>query len=72
MGLADIISAEDRVSVKFSDFYTLVKGCAEREVISNGLKYRIPHAHILAMLGELPEPEVAADVQKEAEDNGND
>lgn len=35
MGLADIISAEDRVSVKFSDFYTLVKGCAERAEVQN-------------------------------------
>lgn len=66
MGFVDMITAEDRVSVKFSDFYEMVKGCAEREVISNGLKRKIPHAHILAMLGELPEPEVAADVRREA------
>lgn len=72
MGIVDVFSAEDRVDVKFSTFYELVKGCAEREFITNGLKRRIPHAHILAMLGELPEPEVAADVQKEAMDNGND
>lgn len=56
MGLADVFSAEDRVAVKFSDFYELVKGCTEREVITNGLKYRIPHAHILAMLDEHTEP----------------
>jgi hypothetical protein len=70
MGLADVFSAEDRVAVKFSDFYELVKGCTEREVITNGLKYKIPHAHILAMLDELPE--VAADVQKEDASDGND
>lgn len=57
MGFADLFSAEDRVSVKFSDFYELVKGCAEREVITNGLRHSIPHAHILAMLGELEEIE---------------
>ena len=72
MGLLDEFAAEDRVDVKFSTFYELVKGCAEREFITNGLKHKIPHAHILAMLGELPEPGVAADVQKEAVSYGND
>lgn len=72
MGILAAFAAEDRVDVKFSTFYELVKGCAEREFISNGLKRKIPHAHILAMLGELPEPEVAADAQKEAVSNGND
>ena len=72
MGILDAFAAEDRVDVKFSTFYEPVKGCAEREFITNGLKYKIPHAHILAMLGELPEPEVAADVQKEAVSYGND
>lgn len=66
MGIVDMFSAEDRVDVRFSTFYELVKGCAEREFITNGLKHKIPHAHILAMLNELPEPEVAADVQREA------
>lgn len=72
MGILEAFAAEDRVDVKFSTFYELVKGCAEREFITNGLKHKIPHAHILAMLGELPEPGVAADVQKEAVSNGND
>lgn len=72
MGILDAFAAEDRVDVKFSTFYEQVKGCAEREFITNGLKHKIPHAHILAMLGELPEPGVAADVQKEAVSNGND
>lgn len=74
MGILDAFAAEDRVDVKFSTFYELVKGCAEREFITNGLKHKIPHAHILVMLGELPEPEpeVAADVRKEAVSYGND
>ena len=49
--------------MKFPDFYELVKGCTEREIITNGLKYKIPHAHILAMLDELPEA-----AEKEDED----
>ena len=72
MGILGAFAAEDRVDVKFSTFYELVKGCAEREFITNGLKHKIPHAHILAMLGERPEPGVAADVQKEAVSYGND
>lgn len=72
MGILDAFAAEERVDVKFSTFYELVRGCAEREFITNGLKYKIPHAHILAMLGELPEPDVTANMQKEAMDNGND
>lgn len=67
MGLADIFSAEDRVAVKFPDFYELVKGCTEREIITNGLKYKIPHAHILAMLDELPEA-----AEKKEDEDGND
>lgn len=63
MGLVDMFSAEDRVAVKFSDFYELIKGCTEREIITNGLKHRIPHAHILAMLDELPEQSEVADKQ---------
>ena len=57
MGVMDMFNAEDRVTVKFSDFYNLLKGCTEREFITNGLKYKIPHAHILAMLNELEETE---------------
>ena len=49
MGILDVFAAEDRVDVRFSTFYELVKGCAEREFITNGLKRKIPHAHILAM-----------------------
>lgn len=49
MGLADMFSAEDRVGVKFSDFYELVKQAAMSEIMLNGIKTRIPHAHIEAM-----------------------
>ena len=72
MGILDAFAAEDRVDVKFSTFYEMAKGCVERQVITNGLKHKIPHAHILAMLNELPEPDVTANMQKEAMNNGND
>lgn len=48
--IVDIISGEDRVQVKFTDFYNLVKGCTERDVLMNGIKNKIPHAHIQCMI----------------------
>ena len=62
MGLADMFGAEDRVSVKFSDFYELVKGCTERDVMINGLKNYVPGYHILDML----------DVKREIEEKKED
>lgn len=52
----DMFSAEDRVSVKFSDFYNLVKGCTERDVMINGLKNYVPGYQILAMLDADQKP----------------
>lgn len=50
MGLADTFGKEDRVEVKFSDFYEMVKGCTQAEMMANGLRKKIPHAHILAVV----------------------
>ena len=43
MALADVFGSEDRVPVKFSEFYDLMKGCAERELLTNAVKARVPH-----------------------------
>lgn len=37
MGLADAFGAEDRVQVKFSTFYELVKGCTQRDQMLSGI-----------------------------------
>ena len=37
MGLVDAFGAEDRVQVKFSDFYELVKGCTQRDQMLNAI-----------------------------------
>lgn len=50
MGIIDAITAEDRVEVKFSDFYRLIRESTRAEMMENGLKCRIPHAHILAVV----------------------
>lgn len=50
MGIIDAFSAEDRVEVKFSVFYDLMKEATKAEIMANGVKTRIPHEHIEAML----------------------
>lgn len=55
MALADVFGSEDRVPVKFSEFYDLMKGCAERELLTNAVKARVPHECIEGMLtGVMP------------------
>lgn len=39
MGLADAFGAEDRVQVKFSTFYELVKGCTQRDQMLNAIRF---------------------------------
>lgn len=50
MGLVDAFSAEDRVDVKFSQFYDLMKGCTQREMLMNAVKTRVPYEHIENMM----------------------
>jgi len=58
MALADVFGSEDRVPVKFSEFYDLMKGCAERELLTNAVKARVPHECIEGMLtGVMPKKE---------------
>lgn len=42
MGLADAFAAEDRVDVKFTDFYNLMKGCTQRDMLMNAVKTKSP------------------------------
>lgn len=68
MGLVDSFSKEDRVEVKFSDFYNLVKGCTERDIILKGVKCDIPHRYMREMMtGEKEaESKVLQDAGSEA------
>lgn len=60
MGLVDTFAAEDRVNVKFSQFYDLMKGCTQREMPMNAVRTRVPYKYIEnIMTGKL------ADSQKE-------
>lgn len=54
MGLVDVFSAEDRMDIKFSDFYNLVKGCTQRDFLLNAVKNKVPHEYIERMMtGEI-------------------
>lgn len=46
MGIVDAFSREDRVEVKFSDFYGLMKQAAKYEIAMNAVNCDVPHAYI--------------------------
>lgn len=60
MGLFDAISAEDRVEVRFSDFFNIIKQAAQKENIMNGVNCNVPHEYIREMVsGKQEEPQEA-------------
>lgn len=51
--IIDMFSAEDRVSVKFSQFHEMMRGCVERDIMLNAVANKIPHKYIYtAITGE--------------------
>lgn len=50
MGIADMINKEDRVEVKFTDFYNLMKEAAKAELLMNGVKTGVHHFDMYAMM----------------------
>ncbi len=60
MGLIDTFTAEDRIEVKFSDFYNMMKGVAQRDTLMNGIACDVPHRYLREMMtgdSEAPAPE---------------
>lgn len=57
MGLVDAFSAEDRVNVRFSDFYNLIKGCTQREMLMNGINCNVPYQSMREMMTGIKEPD---------------
>ena len=55
MGIVDAFSPEVKIEVKFSDFYNLVKGCTERELLTNAVKAGVSHRYIREMLSGVSE-----------------
>ena len=56
MGLADTFGAEDRVQVKFSDFYKLMKQATQYEIAMNAVGCDVPHRYIRECMGETDDP----------------
>lgn len=50
MGLVDSFSAEDRVEVKYSDFYRMVKAEAELQFLRNAVVAEVPYEEVLKMM----------------------
>lgn len=50
MGLMDAFSREDRVEITISQLYDLVKEAGRADLFRNGVKNKIPYAHILCVL----------------------
>lgn len=71
MGLADAFAKEDRVEIKFTDFYRLVKEGTKSELLMNAVNCDVPHRHIREMAtGKKEEPE---SIPEEAiEEHGKD
>ena len=58
MGLADVIGPEERIQLKFSEYCNLIKAEAERRLLINALKTRVPYDQVWKMLsGENDEYE---------------
>lgn len=61
MGVMDAFAKEDRVEVKFSSFYELVKQAAQLETVMNGVNCDVPHKYIREMQSGKKEQETDAE-----------
>lgn len=50
MGIMDAFKEEDRVEITVSQLYGLVKEAGRADLFRNGVKNKIPYAHILCMM----------------------
>lgn len=66
MGIMDIFNPEDRVSVKFSDFYALMRDSTKVEFMANAINCNVPHRYIRETITG------AAEMEPEMEENQND
>lgn len=64
MGLADAFGKEDRVEIKTSDLFTLLKAGARSELVMNAVNCNVPHRYIREMA--TGKPEVLQKAGKEA------
>lgn len=65
MGLADAFGKEDRVDVKFTTFYAMMKECAKAELTMNAVNCDVPHKYIREMATGENETDQSEDSKKE-------
>lgn len=70
MGIADMINKEDRVEVKFTDFYNLMKEATKAELLMNGVKTGVHHFDMYAMMTGEEHPDKEGFL-KEMEEHNN-
>ena len=49
MGIMDAFNPEDRVDVRYSDFYALVREATKAELVMNAVSCDVPHRYIREM-----------------------
>lgn len=50
MGIVDAFSAEEKISMKFSEFHSLVNAAVKGELLVNAVNANVPHMFIRGML----------------------
>ena len=70
MGLVDTFGAEDRVQVKLSDFYKLMKQATQYEIAMNAVGCDVPHRYIRECMTGVKEPQKQG-IQIELENPAN-
>ncbi|MBQ3045149.1 MAG: hypothetical protein IJD49_04275 [Clostridia bacterium] len=57
MGFIDAIGPEERLNIKYSDFYALVKQATEAELMMNAINCDVPHKYIRETMSGIKESE---------------
>ena len=58
MGIMDAFNAEDRVQIKFSTMYSMMKAASRSELLMNAVNCNVPHRYIRELAtGNSEEPE---------------
>lgn len=54
MSLVDAFSKEDRIPVKFSDFYEMVRSSVERDIMLQAIERNVPVSTLQQVFSENP------------------
>lgn len=54
MGMMDALNPEDRVNIKFGEFYHLVRNSVSADLMLNGIKNKVDHDSMYKMIKGKP------------------